>query len=330
MHRARSVINTYDTHKSQQDKQYSFGHTSTPLQTIRSPDRGKFFVTLEGIMQPLPTTPQTSSILAPRTQSPAFGHLTAVRKSIREMRVRHPSRSIYHESTTVKEGTNQCDRTQGQLSISDLTTTTRHDLVFDREKVEVLIHQLLDERDNRIKDIATNLLEDVKKEMDYRCECINNIVRLIRLEKKRTQRLSCRSVIANKLLKQVQTKLNDQSAQIIELQSRIGELELQVKELQEQDPQIQHAVNVLIKSEDTVATNIKKIDQQVGSIYDYLQKLQCSLEQFITRHQKEKIDNSTINKSRIAAELSASLNIIYRQLNAFSLMQNPLPNTLRE
>lgn len=319
MYRARSVISPHDTHKIKWSRQNNFACTNTPLQTTRSPTRDRCSTILEGALQPAPDASQSPSILIPRLQSPAFGHLSAVRKSLREIGARHPGRSIYHESSVKKESDHQCTGVQGTLSISDLTNTNQQTIVFDREKAESLVYKLLDERDKRIEELNYKLLEDVKSEMHYRHELINNIVHLIGIERRRTQRLLCRSVVANKLLKQVQTKLSEQSAQIIELQARIKELELQVKEMRAQEPQIQHAIDVLTKSEDTIAVNANKIDTQIGSIYDYLQGLQCSLEGFISKQQQLNADNSRTNNTSTADELCTSLNIIRQQLSMLPL-----------
>eukprot|EP00701_Giardia_intestinalis_P003988 XP_001707812.1 Hypothetical protein GL50803_15444 [Giardia lamblia ATCC 50803] len=310
MYRAKSVIGTQDPRQPHHVRYTSCGCTNTPLQTTRSPVKD---------------TSQVPSTLIPRIQSPAFGHLSAVRRSLQDIGARHPSRTIYHASPTRDQDLNQRSELQRPLSISDLISPNQQTMVFDREKVEPIVHKLLNDRDGRIEGIKNKLLEDVKKEMDYRHELIDNIVHSINTEQKRTQRLLSRSAIANKLLRKIQTRLNEQSTQIAELQARIEDLELQLKQEQAQKPRLQSALDRVNKFEDTIATNTSKIDQQTKAIHHYLQNLQHSLEQIILEQRKTGV-NGVDSESTVSRAVSS----IHQQLAAAETLHSLLTDMPKE
>lgn len=325
MYRARSIIGTHDTQQIQRGRCTSLGCTNTPLQTTRSPTKGRLAVTHEDAPQPLVDTSRVPSILVPRIQSPAFGHLSAVRRSLRDIGARHPGRAIYHESPTKKRVDNQNSETQGLLSISDLDNSSQRSIVFDREKAESLIRKLLDDRDRRIEEMKDQLFEDVRKEMHCRHAIISNIVHLIDVEKKRTQKLLCRSNVANKLLRKVQTGLTEQSSQLAQLEARINDLESQIREGQAQKSRVQHVIELADSFENTVTSNTEKINQQIGTICEYLQNLQCSLERVM-------LEQHTVTTDAVDSKATRKpgLSLIHHQLTKSPLLRSPIFGSSKE
>ncbi|EFO63056.1 Hypothetical protein GLP15_4063 [Giardia lamblia P15] len=325
MYRARSVIGTHDTRQLHHVRYTNCGCTNTPLQTTRSPTKGRLSSIREGPSQVCVNAPQVPSTITPRVQSPAFGHLNAVRKSLRDIGAQHSSCTIYHESPAKDKELNQRTEIQRSLSVSDLISPNQQTMVFDHEKIEPIVHKLLDDRDRRIEEIKDKLFEDVKKEMDCRHELIDNIVHLISIEQKRTQRLLSRSAIANKLIRKVQVDINEQLTQIAELRTRIENLELRLEQEKTQKPQLQSAIDQVKKFEDTIATSTSKINQQIKTVHHYLQELQCSLERFILEQRKLRA-NGVDSGSTVNTAVSS----IHQQLATIFPLRSLLTDTSKE